>query len=307
MKSKMNDEQRLTAKDRSNLNTATKQTTKLSEFSLRKRITVLKNEWWYWDDDDVIPLEPSEEIVSEESQLTTLKEQEIDTEAILRLLNDNANELVDVHPRDKRIDCYLSGWNRLSVRFIRRESSDSIDRKAKLVGLLSSIDIRWRRTARPSNDQIDWFLVHRLPSCGGERISALYTKESAVDIVHLWTLVLSVCLSTWRPLSSSLSSMDRRNESFTRQLAIPHSHAYISNSIVNCFISTSSKQKPRAVNDLTFTEQSTVARPSSSVQQLSCHFLRRNDTYTYEINMTKTDVLSPWTRTEPLYWRSTFR
>lgn len=105
----MNDEQRLTAKDRSNLNKAIKQTTKLSEFSLRKRITVLKNEWWYWEDDDVIPLEPSEEIVSEESQLTTLKEQEIDTEAILRLLNANANELVDVHPQDKPIDCYLSG------------------------------------------------------------------------------------------------------------------------------------------------------------------------------------------------------
>ena len=96
MKSKMNDEQRLTSKDKSNLNTAIKQTGKLAEFSLRKRITVLKNEWWYWDDDDIIQLEPSEEISSEENQLTAFKDQEIDTEAILRLLNANANELVNV-------------------------------------------------------------------------------------------------------------------------------------------------------------------------------------------------------------------
>jgi hypothetical protein len=46
MKTNMQEEQKLTLKDRSNLNVAIKQTVKLSKFSLRKRITVLKREWW---------------------------------------------------------------------------------------------------------------------------------------------------------------------------------------------------------------------------------------------------------------------
>jgi len=97
MKTKMQEEQKLTLKDRSNLNIAIKQTVKLSKFSLRKRITVLKREWWYWD--DLIQSESINEIftdetITEDDVPTLTKDQENDTEEILQLFSTNQDEMV---------------------------------------------------------------------------------------------------------------------------------------------------------------------------------------------------------------------
>jgi hypothetical protein len=97
MKTTMQEEQKLTLKDRSNLNVAIKQTVKLSKFSLRKRITVLKREWWYWD--DLIQSESITEIFSDETIIkddvpTLTKDQENDTEEILQLFTTNQDEMV---------------------------------------------------------------------------------------------------------------------------------------------------------------------------------------------------------------------
>ncbi len=93
----MQEEQKLTLKDRSNLNVAIKQTVKLSKFSLRKRITVLKREWWYWD--DLIQSESINELFTDETTIeddvpTLTKDQENDTEEILQLFSTNQDEMV---------------------------------------------------------------------------------------------------------------------------------------------------------------------------------------------------------------------
>lgn len=97
MKTKMQEDTKLTLKDKSNLNTAIKQTVKLSKFSLRKRINVLKNEWWYWDDiiqSQSITELSTDETEIEEDQPKLNKDQENDTEEILQLLSTNPTELV---------------------------------------------------------------------------------------------------------------------------------------------------------------------------------------------------------------------
>jgi hypothetical protein len=97
MKSRMQVDSKLTSEDKTNLSIATKQTIKLSKFSLRKRINVLKNEWWYWD--DIMQATLINEISTEESEIeddpsTLIKDQENDTEEILQLLSTSPNELV---------------------------------------------------------------------------------------------------------------------------------------------------------------------------------------------------------------------
>jgi hypothetical protein len=97
MKSRMQVDSKLTSEDKTNLSIATKQTVKLSKFSLRKRINVLKNEWWYWD--DIMQATLINEISTEESEIeddpsTLIKDQENDTEEILQLLSTSPNELV---------------------------------------------------------------------------------------------------------------------------------------------------------------------------------------------------------------------
>jgi hypothetical protein len=88
---------KLSSEDKTNLSIATKQTVKLSKFSLRKRINVLKNEWWYWD--DIMQATLINEISTEESEIeddqsTRIQDQENDTEEILQLLSTKSNELV---------------------------------------------------------------------------------------------------------------------------------------------------------------------------------------------------------------------
>ncbi len=97
MRTGIREDQKLSLKDKSNLHVATKQTVNLSKFSLRKRINVLKNEWWYWD--DIMQATLINEISTEESEIeddpsTLIKDQENDTEEILQLLSTSPNELV---------------------------------------------------------------------------------------------------------------------------------------------------------------------------------------------------------------------
>ncbi|CAF0933107.1 unnamed protein product [Adineta steineri] len=106
MKTKMLDEQKLTLKDRSNFNTAIKQTVRLSKLSLRKRITILKREWWYWDDpiesESSIERSPEETIIDDDDDdddddtpiLT--QDQKNYTEEILQLFSTNPDELDDI-------------------------------------------------------------------------------------------------------------------------------------------------------------------------------------------------------------------
>lgn len=103
----MQQDEKLSLKDKSNLNIAIKQTIKLSRFSLRKRITVLKNEWWYWDDIiqsqliiEISPDKPESEEEEDQSKLT--KHQDNATEEILQLLGSNSSELVNT----KTIFCF---------------------------------------------------------------------------------------------------------------------------------------------------------------------------------------------------------
>ncbi|CAF2332512.1 unnamed protein product [Rotaria sp. Silwood2] len=101
MKTKSQEEQRLTLKDRSNLNIAIKQTVKLSKVSLQKRITILKNEWWYWDDinqpESISEVSTKEiDIEEDEHEPILIDDQENDTEEILQLLNTNPDELDDI-------------------------------------------------------------------------------------------------------------------------------------------------------------------------------------------------------------------
>lgn len=70
---------------------------KLAKFSLRKRITILKNEWWYWD--EIIQSESTidmiaKETVVEEDKSIILEDSQRDTEEILQLFNTNPDELV---------------------------------------------------------------------------------------------------------------------------------------------------------------------------------------------------------------------
>ena len=100
MKTKMQVDTKLSSDDKVNLSVATKQTIKLAKFSLRKRINVLKNEWWYWDDImqaeliNGIPTEESE--FEEDHQSTRLKDQQNDTEDILQLLSTKSTEVVRI-------------------------------------------------------------------------------------------------------------------------------------------------------------------------------------------------------------------
>lgn len=100
MKSRMPIDSKLTGEDKINLNTAIKQTNKLAKFSLRKRINVLKTEWWYWDDImqatliNGISTEENDDDDDDDPPTTLTKEQENDTEEILQLLSTNSNELV---------------------------------------------------------------------------------------------------------------------------------------------------------------------------------------------------------------------
>ena len=99
MKSRMQVDSKLTSEDKTNLSIATKQTIKLSKFSLRKRINVLKNEWWYWDDimqATLINGIPAEESDAEEDRANLIQDQENDTEEILQLLSTSSNELVAI-------------------------------------------------------------------------------------------------------------------------------------------------------------------------------------------------------------------
>jgi hypothetical protein len=100
MKVKPHEEQKLTLQDKTNFKVAIKQTTKLSKFSLRKRVTVLKNEWWYWDDimqtESIIELSPEEEetVIQEDQSPTLTTDLENDTEEILQLFSSNPDEPV---------------------------------------------------------------------------------------------------------------------------------------------------------------------------------------------------------------------
>ncbi len=101
----MQEDEKLTLKDRSNLNTAIKQTVKLSKFSLRKRINVLKNEWWYWDDtiqSQSITEISKDETKIEEDEPKLNKDRENDTEEILQLFGTNPTELVPLFNQEKK-------------------------------------------------------------------------------------------------------------------------------------------------------------------------------------------------------------
>jgi hypothetical protein len=110
MKSRMQEDEKLTFKDKSNLNIAIKQTTKLAKFSLRKRINILKNEWWYWNDitqSQSLTETSTDEIEILEDQPKLLKHQENDTEEILQLFSTNTPELV--HTKKKLVSAASSG------------------------------------------------------------------------------------------------------------------------------------------------------------------------------------------------------
>lgn len=98
MKSRMQIDSKLTADDKTNLSMAIKQTIKLSKFSLRKRINVLKNEWWYWDDimqaTLINGISTEDDTDTEDNPSALTKQQENDTEEILQLLTTNPSELV---------------------------------------------------------------------------------------------------------------------------------------------------------------------------------------------------------------------
>lgn len=98
MKSRMQIDSKLTADDKTNLSMAIKQTIKLSKFSLRKRINVLKNEWWYWDDimqaTLINGISTEDDTDTEDNPSALTKQQENDTEEILQLLATNPSELV---------------------------------------------------------------------------------------------------------------------------------------------------------------------------------------------------------------------
>lgn len=96
MKIKTSEEQQLTLKDKSNLNIAVKQTEKLAKFSLRKRITVLKNEWWYWeDDDDVIPCDSKQENEKKHSKVSNVDpDQEMENKSMQEFFDSNQTDLV---------------------------------------------------------------------------------------------------------------------------------------------------------------------------------------------------------------------
>ncbi|CAF3563368.1 unnamed protein product [Rotaria socialis] len=98
-KKRTHEEQKLTLKDKKNLNIAIQQTVKLSQFSLQKRIIVLKNEWWYWDEinqSQSINEAPTRETIINEDISTLLRAQENDTEDILELFSTNPEELNDI-------------------------------------------------------------------------------------------------------------------------------------------------------------------------------------------------------------------
>lgn len=93
MKGRSQQDAKLTGEDKNNLNIAMKQTIKLAKFSLRKRITVLKDEWWYWD--ETAESQISDEKTVDENPKDLSNEQENnETEEILELLNPIANDLV---------------------------------------------------------------------------------------------------------------------------------------------------------------------------------------------------------------------
>lgn len=90
-------EQRLTLKDKSNLNTAIQQTVKLSKFSLKKRVRVLKNEWWYWHElnqSESMDEITHEETIIEKDNSTLIKAHKTNTEEILELFSTIPDELV---------------------------------------------------------------------------------------------------------------------------------------------------------------------------------------------------------------------
>ncbi|UJR34052.1 hypothetical protein I4U23_021463 [Adineta vaga] len=99
MKVKIREEQKLTLKDRSNLNTAIKQAEKLAKFSLRKRINILKTEWWYWN--ELVQSEGNTESSIEETSIDqqtsiVIQNQESDNEEILQLFNSTSDDLDDI-------------------------------------------------------------------------------------------------------------------------------------------------------------------------------------------------------------------
>jgi len=71
LKNKRPEEQRLSLKDKANMNKAIKQINELAQYSLRKRITILKNEWWYWENDDLT--ESSKRTLVEKVKIKKLK------------------------------------------------------------------------------------------------------------------------------------------------------------------------------------------------------------------------------------------
>lgn len=103
MRTGIREDQKLSLKDKSNLHVATKQTVNLSKFSLRKRINVLKNEWWYWDDiiqSQTITNISTDEIEIKKDQTELTKDEENYAEEVLQLFSTNSSDLV--HRRRKK-------------------------------------------------------------------------------------------------------------------------------------------------------------------------------------------------------------
>ena len=101
MKRKNQEEQKLSFDDKSNLKTAIRQTVKLSQFSLGKRISLLKYEWWYWNNGD-LPLEsktaPAKSYsLFERDPSPIAHDQEVDMDDMRDMLSTNSTD--PVHTR----------------------------------------------------------------------------------------------------------------------------------------------------------------------------------------------------------------
>ena len=94
MKRKKQEEQKLSFNDKSNLKMAIRQTVKLSQFSLGKRISLLKYEWWYWNNGD-LPLESKKGYsLYEHDPSPIAHDQEADMEDMPDMLSTNSNDPV---------------------------------------------------------------------------------------------------------------------------------------------------------------------------------------------------------------------
>jgi hypothetical protein len=221
MKRNEPDEQKLTSTDRLNRRLAIKQTVQLSNFSLRKRVTLLKNEWWYWNNDnDVIQLDSNDD----SSSLA-------DEQQVVRHVSTNGHDRVDRRSRSNQRPVVRSlGRHHLFVRRTSSKARATIDVCQPSAGrLLSFVDVRRRTNDYRRNDLIVRPFVSRLSSSSRERILVQHAQTPFNDIDVVRLLVLSVRFPAQRTSCTLLSALDQRHENVSCRigsLAVDASFSY---------------------------------------------------------------------------------